>query len=258
MTNFAFIMDLLKISAKKFSEIGFDKTRVSRWRSGKLRIMPNRYIAHKIAELFWKVDNEREVPILNDIISIWYPVDSCGTPEEKQKLLERFLTEKGQNEPYYIELREKCLGNIAKEEIGKQEPAVMGLAAARQRILDFFELISQMPYPMIIETVYPQGRGIFPIDKVFDKQLFEKYYKIFCYGHKIEFSIRSDEYVSNFAYSYNTVYNQKIDLCRLLDRQEVSFIIVYNVVLVMISASKDRKSKYKIRKQNYHNISAQL
>ena len=153
-------------------------------------------------------------------------------------------------------MREKRLGNIAKKEIGKQEPAVMGLAAARQRILDFFELISQMPHPMIIETVYPQGRGIFPIDKVFDKQLFEKYYKIFCSGHKIEFSIRSDEYVSNFAYSYNTVYDQKIDLCWLLDRQEVSFIIVYNVVIVMISASKDRKSKYQIRKQNYHNISA--
>ena len=204
VTNFAFIMDLLKISSKKFLEIGFDRTLVSRWRRGKLRLMPNRYIVQSIAALFWSVDQERTQPILEKVLNIWYPLDPCNTKVEKQSLLERFLTERGQLEDGYEARREKRLGKITCGLETEQSIETKGIDAAKLRILDFLELILALPKPTLIDSVYPQGRGTMLADGDFNACLLDRYEKLFENGHRMNSAIRSDGDISDFVSSYNS------------------------------------------------------
>lgn len=203
MTNFAFIMDLLKISSKNFSEIGFDKSLVSRWRRGKLRLMPNRHIVRSISELFWTVDLNTPNPVLKDVLNIWYPAEPCNTESEKLLLLERFLTEKGQFSEEYEHTRETRLGKLIESNTGNQFIVSKGIESAKLRILDFLDLIDNMPKPVIVTAAYPQGQGIISFDTEFNTKVSKKYESIFNKGHRITSFARSDDAISNFAYSYN-------------------------------------------------------
>lgn len=201
MTNFAFIMDLLKIPSKKFLDIGFDKTQVSRWRRGKLRLMPNRYIVKAISNLFCEVDSNRKAPVLNEILNIWYPGKPCESYEQKCLLCEKFLTEKDQASDAYKLRRTKRLGSLSAN--GNERVVSKGLDAAKLRILDFFDLVSTLPTSLQIESAHPQGRGWMSADTEFDAYVLKKYDDMFNKGHTMISAIRSDGDVSNFAYSYN-------------------------------------------------------
>ncbi|MCI8980446.1 MAG: hypothetical protein HFE52_07245, partial [Clostridia bacterium] len=179
MTNFAFIMDLLKISSKNFSEIGFDKSLVSRWRRGKLRLMPNRHIVRSISELFWTVDLNTPNPVLKDVLNIWYPAEPCNTESEKLLLLERFLTEKGQFSEEYENTRETRLGKLIESNTGNQFIVSKGIGSAKLRILDFLDLIDNLPKPVIVTAAYPQGQGIISFDAEFNTKVSKKYESIF-------------------------------------------------------------------------------
>lgn len=203
MTNFAFIMDLLKISSKKFSEIGFDKSQVSRWRRGKLRLMPNRHIVKSISALFWAADAARPHPVLQEILDIWYPASPCRTAEEKHALLERFLTEKGQLEEAYLQRREKRLGICSCADGDSCMIVSRGIEAVKQRILDFYDLILALPNPATILLVFPQGRGALSFDADFNACVQEKYDRLFARGHRICSVICTDDAIGHFTASYN-------------------------------------------------------
>lgn len=202
MTNFAFVMDILKIPSKKFLEFGFDKSLVSRWRRGKLRLMPNRHIVHSISKLFWEVDAKSYNPVLQKILNVWYPAEQCNTEIEKNDLLERFLTEKEQMETEYEERRMARLGKLPSD---AKEPYIIskGIESAKLRLLDFLDLIIASPNSTSIISAYPQGRGALALDMKFNTKVLDRYEKIFKKGHKMDFIIRSDDAISNFSYSYN-------------------------------------------------------
>lgn len=203
MTNFAFIMDLLKISSKKFSDIGFDKSLVSRWRRGKLRLMPNRHIVKSIAELFWVIDLSSQTPVLTDILNIWYPAEPCASDAERQCLLERFLTEKGQFSKEYEEIRNTRLGKMVNHDNAVAFVASKGIDAAKLRFLDFLDLVEKSANTVKIEAVYPRGRGAVAFDTDFNTKLFAKLDKTFDKGSKLDAFICSDDAISNFTYTYN-------------------------------------------------------
>ena len=160
MTNFAFLMDLLSISAKDFSKAGFDHTLVSRWRSGKRRLMPGRRQAAIIAKLFIETDAKREFPVLERLMQIWYPAQPYGMDEEKQELLELFLTENGQTDPDYQKKRQvrlDCLRNHSEH----TPAAPRGKEAVRLGLLDFLDLVGRLPESTQISFVFTEGLSIY-------------------------------------------------------------------------------------------------
>ena len=191
MTNFAFLMDLLEISAKEFSKTGFDHTLVSRWRAGKRRLMPGRRQAAITAKLFMETDAKREFPVLEKLVQIWYPTQPYGMEAEKQELLEMFLTEKGQTEPDYRKKREvrlECLRNYSEA----APAAPQGIEAVRLGLLDFLDLIGGLPEPTQISFVFTEGLAIYLDDSDFGRMITKKLMELFEAGHRMLSVMRSD------------------------------------------------------------------
>ena len=169
MTNFAFLMDLLGIPAKMFSKTGFDHTLVSRWRSGKRRLMPGHRQAVIIAKLFMETDDKREFPVLGRLLQIWYPAQPYGMESEKQDLLEMFLTEKGQMDQDYQRKREvrlDCLRNYSEN----APAAPRSKEAVRLGLHDFLDLIGRLPESTQISFVFTEGLSVYLNDADLGKQ----------------------------------------------------------------------------------------
>ena len=199
MTNFAFLMDLLKISAKNFLSLGFDHTLVSRWRTGKRRIMPGRSQAAAIARIFRDADALREHPVIDRLLEIQYPTQPCAADDEKQALLERFLTEKGQTDADYQKKREVRLGCL-QNHTGISAAAPRGIDAVRLGLLDFLDLIGELPQPQEFSFVFTEGLSIYLDDASFGNLFITKLMKLFEAGHRMCSIMRSDSTVSDSWY----------------------------------------------------------
>jgi hypothetical protein len=199
-------MDLLAASSKNFLEAGFDHTLVSRWRSGKRRLMPGRHQVKAIVQMFLKKNEDLEMPVLEKLLRIWYPSSTCHTQEEKQALLERFLTEKKQLTPEYQKLREVRLTQL--QHIGKGATSgPRGIEAVRLGLLDFLDLISALPEPQQLCLVFTEGQYVYLADEPFGNLFMEKLMQLFRAGHRMSAAIRSDRIMTDI-----TMYFQKIKL----------------------------------------------
>jgi hypothetical protein len=196
MTNFAFVMELLEISPKKFLEIGFDHTLVSRWRSGKRRLMPERHQVKTIAKMVWEIDSKMALPVLEKLLHIWYPAISCHNETEKQALLEKFLTEKRQTTPEYQKIRGIRL-DCLRDHV---EALPHGIEAVRFRLLDFLDLVEALAEPEHLYFVFTEGFFLYLNDSNFGKLFTEKLLKLFQAGHRMTSVIRSDRAVTDAWY----------------------------------------------------------
>ena len=191
MTNFAFIMDLLKITAKEFLEYGFDHTLISRWRSGKRRLMPGRWQVAVIARFFLKSDAARDYPLLPRLLEIWCPAVKCNGETEKQALLEIFLTEKGQTGADYQKKRAVRLLCLQHND-SCADPAPQGVEAVRLGLLDFLDLIAKHSDPMHFHFVFTEGLSVYFDDADFSAQLIIKLLALFKAGHRMYAIMHTD------------------------------------------------------------------
>ena|GEM_PF-2149306 len=199
MTNFDYLLALFSLSPKYFLAAGFDHTRVSRWRSGKLRLMPGRRQVKIIAGLFCEADAQREVPLLDKLLHIWYPAEPMEAEGDKQNLLERFLTEKKQGAPEYRKVREARLGYLLHYDSDACD-APQGMEAVRIRMLDFLDLIDKLAEPLKIYFVFTEGQFAYLNDTVFRDQLMTKLLKLFRAGCHLMIAARIDRAVSDAWY----------------------------------------------------------
>ena len=196
MTNFAFIMGLFNISAKIFLPDGFDHTLISRWRSGKRRLMPGRRQVGIVASRFWEIDAKLASPVLERLLGIWYPAAPVGDGTQKRDLLEGFLTEKGQLDPDYQNKREARLGCL-REHSAAVPAAPRGMEAVRLGILDFFGLAGELPAPEQLYLVFTEGNYKYFDDNEFSLRLMEKLIQAFETGHRLAIAARSDRAMSD-------------------------------------------------------------
>ena len=203
MTNFAFVMDLLNIFPKYFLSAGFDHTLVSRWRSGKRRLMPGRHQVKTIAGIFLQRDAVIDPPALERLLKIWYPALPCDTQEEKQRLLEDFLTEKGQGSQEYQKIRDIRLSRLKYvEDALPAEP--QGIENVRLGLLGFLDLISAQDEPQRFYLVFTEGQFIYLSDENFGKLFMHKLMKLFEAGHRLSVAIRSDNVAADILYYHKT------------------------------------------------------
>ena len=104
-------MDILNFCPKDFLKYGFDHTVVSRWRSGKRRLMPGRHQAKTLARAFLEADRDDGGGIIDRLLHSWYPAEKYDTDEEKCSYLESFLTEKNQTSLEYQKVRSARLNS---------------------------------------------------------------------------------------------------------------------------------------------------
>jgi len=204
MTNLAILMDLLKISPKYFFATGFDTSLISRWRTGKRRLMPGRHQVKAIARVLYNADTEQDFPVLEALLRIWYPMTFSDTEAEKLELLELFLTEKGQNTPEYQKTREMRLYPLQK--CKADTPAVtLGIGAVRLGLLGFLDLISTLPAPAHFYLVFTEGLFIYLDDDNFRTLFMEKMMSLFISGHRLSVVARSDRALSD-TWHYQNIW----------------------------------------------------
>ncbi|MDR3149990.1 MAG: hypothetical protein LBT88_08305 [Oscillospiraceae bacterium] len=186
MTNLSFLIGLMKIPSEKFLETGISKSMLSRWRTGKRRLMPGRRWAKIIAEIFLQEDEHSSSSAISDILRIWYPAEFCEL--EKPALLERFLTENNQLSATYQKKQRLLFYEIINDnENGKTIEQAIELGALR--LIDFIELITALPNPICMECVHLQGLIPLTNDVI---ACFSRFFKA---GHKMDTAI-----MTNFAY----------------------------------------------------------
>ena len=191
MTNFAFIMDLLGITAKEFLAYGFDHTLISRWRSGKRRLMPGRWQVAVIAGFFLQTDSQRDYPVLSRLLEIWCPAVICKADSEKKALLEIFLTENGQTDPDYLKKRAVRLHCLQHHD-SDTHPTPQGIEAVRLGLLDFLDLIANHAEPLHFHFVFTEGLSVYLDDADFGSQFIDKLLKLFKAGHRMHTTMHSD------------------------------------------------------------------
>ena len=196
MTNFALIMDLLKISPKYLLKAGFDHTLISRWRSGKRRLMPGRHQVKTIAGMFLEADKQGSEPILEMLLNAWYPLTQDGAEADLQELLEMFLTEKNQTAAEYQQMREARLSRL-RYLSGKTPAAPSGIKAVRQGLLDFLDLIDAQPAIEPIYFVFTEDVSKYPDDAEFNALFIKKLTNLFEKGHRLTVAARSDRAISD-------------------------------------------------------------
>jgi hypothetical protein len=199
MTNFAFLMDLFGIRPKFFLALGFDHSMVSRWRSGRRRLMPRREPARTIAAALWGVDEGRGAPVLESILQSWYPAASCRGMTEKQALLERFLTEKGQADPAYQKIRDARLGRPLRYRDGAAGRP-HGIEPVRLGMLDFLDMAAKLPEPVQVRLVFTEGQFPYLDDAQFHDRFMDKMAWLYEKGHRLMVAARHDRSVADSWY----------------------------------------------------------
>jgi hypothetical protein len=165
--------------------------------------MPGRHQVRAVCELFWQKDEAMDFPILERLLKTWYPALPCVTLIEKQELLERFLTEKGQLELEYQTMRKVRLSRLhASENAVAVEP--YGIEAVRLGLLSFLDLIGAMPEPQRFYLVFTEGQHIYISEENFGKLFMSKLMKLFEDGHRLSVAIRSDRVTSDILYFHKT------------------------------------------------------
>jgi hypothetical protein len=185
LSNFGIIMDMLQIKASDIEKLGFDRTLVSRWRSGKRRIMPGRRFLAGLSELIWEFDGKlREQSQLTDFLRMCYPADACSTHEEKNALLLRLLTDVHQMEADNLERRGEKLTRLLERQLpGYDAPADSGNKTyGQRRLLAFMDKVLELAEPTHLYWAY-LGSPSMLADADFARALQIKSRELFDAGH---------------------------------------------------------------------------
>lgn len=211
-TNFAILMDLLDIRASELCRnTGADKTLVSRWRSGKRKLMPGRHWAEKITAYFIETDEKRSSSILADVLRAYYPVEPLDGQEERQKTLARWLTTDSRKQTDYQEYLKEISDTPAKalelpdasepppeSDITPDTPfplddqTIYGIKGARGSVLQYLDLMLNMPFPQGITLACPEGLDMFIRDEKFCELLLHRLTSLFAAGHHLSVILRTD------------------------------------------------------------------
>ncbi|MDR1821911.1 MAG: hypothetical protein LBQ91_05695 [Oscillospiraceae bacterium] len=187
LSNFGVIMDLLQIKASDIDSLGFDRTLVSRWRSGKRRIMPGRRFLQGLAALIWEFDGKLgEQSRLPAFLRLCFPAEPCETHEEQNALLFRLLTDVHQMEPESLERRKEKLARLFdREKPEYDDPTDAGNKAyGQRRLLAFMDKALEQAEPEEIYIAHFGRLAMFD-DEEFSRKLEMKFRELSDAGHVI-------------------------------------------------------------------------
>ena len=112
-TNFMLLLDILCISPREMAAcIGTDTTLISRWRTGKRRLVAGRPWAKKASCYFVEYDERMQLGLLRPIIRALYPNKPCHTQDALIACVTQFLLCPGQHEMEYRYRRYKLLCTV--------------------------------------------------------------------------------------------------------------------------------------------------
>ena len=112
-TNFMLLMCLINISPKEMAPaIGTDATLISRWHTGKRRLIAGRPWIKKVSTYFVDEDERRNTNCIPPIMSTLYPNRPCGTRDERIACITQFLLCPGQLELEYRRRRYEMLRTV--------------------------------------------------------------------------------------------------------------------------------------------------
>ena len=205
-TNFACLMDLLGVKSVDLCKAAdADKTLVSRWRSGKRKLVPDSLWAQKIAAFFAETDETRPGRPILEVLHAYYPAQPLEKREDVVRALMRWLTEESYKEAEYQKDNAGLFGRLMRiiESLSEPEPepeplqlpqntAVYGLSGVQGAAIMCAELVLASPEPKEVLYVCPEGLDMFTRDPKFGDRLMDMLMKMFAAGHTMSVVLRTD------------------------------------------------------------------
>ena len=197
-TNFMLMLELLCIAPRKMAEsIGTDATLISRWRTGKRRLVAGRPWVKKISAYFVDHDDAQPEPLVAPVIGALYPGKPLNTREQRIAGMMQFLLCSGQQEPEYRQRRYQLLRPILGERLpppreqGGTDGLVGASSSGRKKlmaaVMEFLSSVAQSKTPrQRMVVVAPSGLN--PLTRLhpsFVAKLLERLIALFCEGHTL-------------------------------------------------------------------------
>lgn len=216
-TNFAYLMDLLGISTAALCEAtGADKSLVSRWRSGKRKLMEGHHWADDIAAHWVQAEKQLRHPVLSEVLRVYYPSLPIETDDEKRRALALWLSSAGQRTEAYQQERHGMLGFLMGKnpkpsrkpkpvvipeppELPDLNKATFGIGGFRSSAITFFDLVLALPEPQEMLFVCPDGLDMITREERFAGVVMDKLMELFAKGHTFSVVIRTDYKISDIA-----------------------------------------------------------
>lgn len=205
-SNMAIIMDLLGITPQMLSlEVGADVSLISRWRTGNRRLISGRKWATALAKYFIAFDKAHEIEIVSEVLRAFYPMEEIDTTEEKQELLERWLTQKSQLTEVYQTKRKSILLQVFAEEsedgieIQRQKTLAYGKDDVHLQILHMLDNLIDMQKPLKARFVCPEGLALLTEDAHFSKEMMTRLFTLSKLGFQLQVVLRTDYKVSGVS-----------------------------------------------------------
>ena len=209
-SNLDVLMSTFSITPQQLSiAISADITLISRWRTGKRRLVPGRHWIEAIAAYFVEIDTSEGKERLRAILAIFYPADNMATPEGLRTTLEKWLAVRGQADGDYAERRDRQLrqllavgddGQPLRRLLEAGAPYIThGQQSTRVAILDMLDKARGLPEPPGIRFVCPEGLALLTQDASFGRNLMNRLEPLFAAGSRLHVALTVDYKMSEVS-----------------------------------------------------------
>ncbi|MDR1617094.1 MAG: hypothetical protein LBR98_08815 [Syntrophomonadaceae bacterium] len=211
-TNFAQLLKLLGARPRDVCEAtGANKAVVSRWMSGKVKLMPGHGWIDKVADFMLALDERLREPVIPNVLAAYYPDETLAAPERRRAALIGWLATTGHRQSEY---QEKGLAGLILEKVrqlsapeGKHtlEPppmknaVVYGLSGVQGSVLQFLEMATAQKTPIEMQFACPEGLDMLTRSRKFHPRFMEAVMGMFEAGHRMSVVVRTDYRVSDIA-----------------------------------------------------------
>lgn len=214
-TNFAQLLGLLRARPRDLcAATGADKAVVSRWTSGKLKLMLGHHWIGKVADYLLELDSRLREPLIPNVLAVYYPDEALHTPELRRAALLQWLAAVGHRQAEYPE---KGLAGLVLEKVAQfaalepqkesesvvppamKNAVVYGVRGVQGSTMQFLEMITEQSQPRKLYFVCPEGLDMLTKDKSFHPRFMDALMKMFAAGHSLAVVVRTDYRVSDIA-----------------------------------------------------------
>jgi|GEM_PF-2898794 len=209
-SNLAVLMSMYTVTPQMLSEaVGADITLISRWRTGRRRLVAGRRWVHDIAAWFIRVDEQEGQGRLAALLRIFYPAEDFAPPAAYQAATEKWLSVRLQTEDEYAERRDRQIspllrpGEAAQAFTKAVEPVaplvVYGEKDTRAAILDMLDKALDLPEADSIRFVCPEGLALITQNANFSAKVMGKMNLLFQRGFRLEAILTADYKMSEVS-----------------------------------------------------------
>ena len=208
-SNLAVLMSMYAVTPQMLSEaVGADITLISRWRTGRRRLVADRRWVRDIAAWFIQVDTQEGQGRLGALLRIFYPAEPLSAPDAYQAAVEKWLAMRGQSEEEYAERRDRQIapllgssdGAKAFTQGGEPVPLVsIGEKDTRAAILDMLDKALDLPEADNIRFVCPEGLALITQNINFSAKVMGKMNLLFERGFRLQAILTADYKMSEVS-----------------------------------------------------------